>query len=250
MNLTESNNIWVVMPAYNAAETLKKTFMDLPFQLRKNVILVDDCSTDQTVAIARSLDIIVICHEKNMGYGANQKTCYREALRRDADVVIMIHPDYQYDSRVAQVMADLIQLGNCDLLLGNRIRNRADALGGGMPRWKYYLNRISTFVENFVLGQAIGDFHSGLRAYSRETLNKIPFGENSDDFAFDQEMLIQAVAYKLIIGDIPVPVRYFSDSSSINFRRSVEYGMSALKGILSFWLHRFNVKSDPRFQGS
>ena len=235
------------MPAYNAGVNLELTFMDLPLNIRQNVILVDDYSTDDTVARARKLGIFTIEHEKNSGYGANQKTCYREALKRGAEVVIMVHPDHQYDARVVGVMSDLILLGNCDVVLGNRIRTRREALLGGMPKWRYFLNRSSTFVENLLLGQTIGDFHSGLRAYSREALEMIPFELNSDDFAFDQQFLIQAVALKLRIADIPIPARYEEDSSSISFLRSLKYGAVGAATIGEYFLHKIHFRKSKRF---
>jgi len=235
------------MPAYNAEKTLEKTYFDIPEEFRKNVILVDDCSSDRTVDVAVSLGVTVIRHSANKGYGGNQKTCYDAALDAGAAIVVMLHPDYQYDARVVGLMAQLIELGNCDLVLGNRIRTRAEALDGGMPKWKYFINRLSTFFENFVLGQSLGDYHSGLRAYSSEVLRIIPYAKNSDDFVFDQELLVQAVSFKFRLGDIPVPVRYFEEASSINFRRSVRYGFGALGAILSFVLHKSHLKSSSKF---
>ena len=242
-----ASKTFVVMPAYNASATLEKTFHDLPLEFRTNVILVDDYSTDETVIIAENLGIKVFKHPMNMGYGANQKTCYSEALKAGAEIVVMLHPDFQYDARVTRILAELIELGNCDVVLGNRIRSRSEALNGRMPHWKYFLNRTSTFFENFVLGQGLGDFHSGLRAYSREVLTTIPFELNSDDFAFDQEFLVQAVSFNFKIGDIPVPVRYFEEASSINFRRSLTYGQGALSVIFFYFLHRLKLRKDPRF---
>ena len=188
-----ASKTYVVMPAYNAAATLEKTYQDLPLEFRSNVILVDDGSSDETVAVAEKLGLQVFTHKQNKGYGANQKTCYTEALKAGAEIVVMLHPDFQYDARVTRILAELIELGNCDVVLGNRIRSRSEALNGRMPHWKYFLNRTSTFFENFVLGQGLGDFHSGLRAYSREVLTTIPFELNSEDFAFDQEFLVQLV---------------------------------------------------------
>lgn len=240
-------SIWIVMPAYNAGATLEQTFRDIPAELQGNVILVDDCSSDDTVAIARTLGIEVIRHERNRGYGGNQKTCYRAALDKGASVVIMVHPDYQYDSRVSLIMADFIRLGICDMVLGNRIRTRHEALKGGMPKWKYFVNRSSTFLENLILGQSIGDFHSGFRAYSRELLETVPFECNSEDFAFDQEFLVQAVAYGFRIGDVPVPVRYMDEASSIGFRRSLKYGLGGLAAIGAYYLTRIGLSRDPRF---
>lgn len=235
------------MPAYNAERTLERTFFDIPEHLRHQVLLVDDCSSDRTVEVARSLGLEVVQHERNLGYGGNQKTCYRAALDRGASVVVMLHPDFQYDARVVELMAELIYLGNVDFVLGNRIRTRAEALSGGMPKWKYFINRTSTFMENLVLGQTIGDFHSGLRAYSRDLLLTIPFDKNSNDFSFDQEMIVQAVSFKFRIGDIPVPVRYMDEASSINLKRSIKYGFGGLGAIAAQKLHRSRLRNDPRF---
>ena len=235
------------MPAYNAEQTLERTYTDIPERLRNQVLLVDDCSTDRTVDVARALGVEVIQHDRNLGYGANQKTCYRAAIERGANVVIMLHPDFQYDARVVELMAELIYLGNVDFVLGNRIRTRAEALSGGMPKWKYFLNRTSTFAENLVLGQTIGDFHSGLRAYSRDVLLKIPFHRNSNDFSFDQEMIVQAVSFRFRIGEIPVPVRYMAEASSISLRRSIKYGFGGLGAIIALKLHRMGLRHDRRF---
>jgi glycosyltransferase involved in cell wall biosynthesis len=239
--------VWVVMPAYNAAATVEATYRDLPLDSVEGVILVDDCSTDNTVAVARALGIQVIEHQVNRGYGGNQKTCYRAALDAGAEIVVMVHPDYQYDSRIVPVMAEIIRLGICDVVLGNRIRTRKETLEGGMPRWKYFVNRSSTLWENFVLGQSLGDFHSGFRAYSREALEMIPFELNSDDFSFDQELLIEASQLGLRLGDVPVPVRYFPEASSINWRRSMRYGTDTLVAIAQLFLHRMRIRRDPRF---
>ncbi len=238
---------WVVMPAYNAAQTIEATYQDLPAELRGRVILVDDASGDETVAIAERLGITVVRHQENKGYGGNQKSCYSAALERGAEYVVMIHPDYQYDARMAWVMVEIIALGNCDVVLGNRIRTRREALDGGMPLWKYLANRSSTLVENLILGQSIGDFHSGMRAYSRRVLESLPLEENSDDFAFDQEFLVQAVAAGFKIGDVPVPVRYMEEASSINFRRSMSYAWGGLSAVIAFMLHRMSIRRDRRF---
>ena len=238
---------WIVMPAYNAEQTLADTFYDIPHPFRSQVLLVDDCSSDGTVDLARDLGIHVIQHEVNRGYGGNQKTCYEAVLDRGAEFVVMIHPDFQYDARMAAVMVEIIALGNCDIVLGNRIRTRSEALSGGMPRWKYLANRSSTFVENLLLGQSIGDFHSGMRAYSRHVLEVIPFDRNSEDFAFDQELLVQAVAAGVKIGDVPVPVRYMSEASSISFRRSVAYALGGISAVVSYFLTRVGLKRDKRF---
>lgn len=233
--------IIAVMPAYNAAATLEKTINDIPEGGVDEIILVDDCSTDNTVELAESLGLTVIRHEKNTGYGGNQKTCYTRALELGADIVVMIHPDYQYDSRVIPIAAQLIHLGNCDLILGSRIRTRAEALEGGMPTWKYIANRFLTITENVVLGQNVGDFHSGFRAYRREVLENISWRNNSDDFVFDTQFLAQSVAAGYRLADIPVPVRYFAEASSINFRRSTRYGLLTLWVMFQFWLNRLGI---------
>jgi len=218
----------VVMPAYNAEKTLERTIRDIPPGSVDEVILVDDCSKDGTVALARKLGLTVIQHEKNKGYGGNQKTCYTEALKRGADVVVMVHPDYQYDARLVPIMSALIADDICDMVCGNRIRTRWEALKGGMPLWKYLANRLLTGLENELTGQNLGEWHSGLRAYSRACLEKVPWQKNSDDFVFDQQFLIQAAFLKFRIGDVPVAARYFKEASSINFRRSCVYGFTAL----------------------
>ena len=230
-----------VMPAYNAAATLERTIADIPRGSVDEIILVDDCSTDNTVEVARRLGLTVIVHDRNTGYGGNQKTCYTHALERGADIVVMIHPDYQYDSRVIPVAAELIRLDNCDVILGSRIRSRAETLQGGMPVWKYVANRFLTVVENIALGQNLGDFHSGFRAYRREVLETVPWQNNSDDFVFDTQFLAQAVSAGFRLADIPVPVRYFQEASSINFRRSLKYGLLTLWVLVLFWLNRLKL---------
>jgi glycosyltransferase involved in cell wall biosynthesis len=219
-NAKTRGKIVVVLPAYNAEKTLAATLADVPSGSVGEYILVDDGSTDRTVDIARGLGLTVIVHPQNRGYGGNQKTCYRHALERGADIVVMIHPDYQYDSRVVPHAVGLIELGICDIVIGSRIRSRREALAGGMPRYKYFGNRFLTAIENVALGQNLGDFHSGFRAYRREVLERIPFERNSDDFVFDSQLLVQAARFGFRMGDIPVPVRYFPEASSINFRHS------------------------------
>ena len=248
MALPDKPKIIAVMPAYNAASTLERTLHDIPAGSVDEIILVDDCSRDNTVELAQKLGLTVIRHEKNTGYGGNQKTCYTTALERGADIVVMIHPDYQYDSRVIPVAAELIRLGNCDVILGSRIRTRAEALQGGMPGWKYIANRCLTIFENIVLGQNLGDFHSGFRAYRREVLETVPWRVNSNDFVFDTQFLAQAVAFGFRLGDIPVPVRYFAEASTINFRRSTRYGLLTLWVMLLFWLQRLKIYQAPIFR--
>jgi glycosyltransferase involved in cell wall biosynthesis len=213
-----------------------------------SIILVDDCSRDRTVEVARGLGLQVIQHERNLGYGGNQKTCYRTALEAGADIVVMIHPDYQYDSRLVPYLTGLIKDGICDVVLGNRIRTRQEALEGGMPVYKYLSNRMLTVLENFLMGQNLGEWHSGMRAYHRRVLERLPWERNSNDFVFDCEFLVQAAALKFRIGDIPVPARYFEEASSINFQRSVRYGLESLRSILRFYLHRLHLWQCPLFE--
>lgn len=236
-----------VMPAYNAGTTLEKTYRDIPPGSVDEVIVVDDASRDNTVEIARALGLPVIVHPRNRGYGANQKTCYDEALRRGADIVVMIHPDYQYDSRLTSLLTGFIEAGVCDVILGSRIRTRREALGSGMPVYKYIANRVLTLVENVVLGQNLGECHSGFRAYSRRVLETIPYHANSDDFVFDSQFLVQAVHFGFRLGDVPVPVRYMPEASSINFRRSVTYGLGTLWTLVRYLLHRIGLRRDPLF---
>jgi glycosyltransferase involved in cell wall biosynthesis len=231
-----------VMPAYNAERTLAATLADVPAGSVDEIILVDDGSTDRTVQVARDMGLTVIAHPANRGYGGNQKTCYREALARGADVVVMIHPDYQYDSRLIPLAVGFIEADVCDVVVGSRIRSRAEALQGGMPVYKYLANRFLTFVENCALGQNLGDFHSGFRVYRREVLERIPFERNSEDFVFDTQFLVQAVHFGFRLGDVPVPVRYFDEASSINFRRSVVYGFGTLGVVGRYWMHRLGVR--------
>jgi len=238
----------VVMPAYNAGKTVARTVADIPPGSADEIILVDDCSRDDTVSVARSLGLKVIQHDKNKGYGGNQKTCYETALAAGADIVVMIHPDYQYDARLVPYMTGLLKDDICDVVLGNRIRTRREALDGGMPTYKYISNRMLTMIENFFMGQNLGEWHSGLRAYTRCVLETIPWQRNSDDFVFDCEFLVQAAAFGFRLGDIPTPARYFEEASSINFSRSVRYGLESLKSILLYQLHRTRIKRCPLFE--
>jgi glycosyltransferase involved in cell wall biosynthesis len=237
----------VVMPAYNAATTLERTLADLPPGCVDEVVLVDDGSGDGTAALARRLGLTVIEHPRNRGYGGNQKTCYREALARGADVVVMIHPDYQYDTRLVPFVVGLLRAGHCDVVLGNRIRSRSEALAGGMPPYKYFANRFLTILENLWLGQNLGEFHSGMRGYRRQVLETIPWERDSDDFVFDSQFLVQAVHFGFRIGDIPVPVRYMKEASSIGFRRSVAYGLGTLATLAEWTLHRSGLARSARF---
>jgi glycosyltransferase involved in cell wall biosynthesis len=242
------HKIIAVMPAYNAESTLAATLADMPAGSVDEIILVDDGSKDRTVQVAREMGLTVIQHSQNQGYGGNQKTCYRHALEHGADIVVMIHPDYQYDSRVIPHAVGFIELGICDLVVGSRIRSRDEALRGGMPKYKYISNRILTAVENMALGQNLGDFHSGFRVYRREVLERVPFQNNSNDFVFDTQLLAQAVRFGFRLGDIPVPVRYFPEASSINFIRGANYGLRSLAVVAEYWLDRLHLRRSPLFQ--
>jgi glycosyltransferase involved in cell wall biosynthesis len=219
--------IVVVLPAYRAARTLRKTYEAIPHDIVDEVILTDDASGDETADVARSLGIRTMVHGTNRGYGGNQKTCYAEALRRGADVVVMLHPDYQYEPRLVTAMASMITSDVYDVVLGSRIIG-GRAMAGGMPAWKYAANRALTLVQNLALGSKLSEFHTGFRAYRREALLRIPLLANSDDFLFDNQLLAQAVALRLRIGEISCPTSYHADASSISFARSVKYGLGVL----------------------
>ena len=236
----------IVMPAYNAAKTLERTYADIPHDIVGRIILVDDVSRDETVEIARQMGLDVIVHQQNLGYGGNQKTCYAAALEAGADVVVMLHPDYQYDAtRIPALIAPILD-GSRDLMLGSRFLG--DPLAGGMPKWKYVSNRFLTGVENLAFGLRLSEYHTGLRAYSRTLLETIPFHLNSNDFVFDQELIAQVVAagMRSRVGEVAVPTRYFEEASSVGFRRSVVYGLSTLRVVLRFLLHRLRVRRSPK----
>lgn len=225
----------VVLPAYNAAKTLERTVREIDRDVVDEIILVDDFSGDATLEVARRLGLVIVKHKSNRGYGANQKTCYRTALRRGADIIVMLHPDYQYDPKLIKHFVALIREGYFDIMLGSRIRSRREALEGGMPVYKYYANRMLTFLENLATGQNLSEWHTGMRAYRREVLANLKFKKYSDDFFFDSQMLFHAVARKYKIGEISVPVAYFSEASSINLRRSLKYGLETLMLAVRFW---------------
>lgn len=237
----------VVMPAYNAQNTVERVYADIPREHVDEILLVDDVSRDDTVRIARDLGIEVIEHEHNRGYGGNQKTCYAAALDRGADFVVMLHPDYQYDARMIAPAVEILASGNCDVMLGNRIRTRAEALEGGMPKVKYFANRSLTILENLLSGQNLGEWHSGFRAYTREVLETIPFERNSDDFVFDSQFLVQSVHFGFKLGDLPVPVRYFDEASSIDLGRSTEYALLTLATFGRWYAHKLGLRS-PLFE--
>jgi glycosyltransferase involved in cell wall biosynthesis len=239
--LKAKKKIIVVMPAYNAARTLEKTYRDIPPGVVDKVILVDDVSRDETVEVAKRLKIKVIVHLQNRGYGGNQKTCYIEALMAGADVVVMLHPDYQYDSRMIPHMIQPILEGHADFVMGSRIIGEG-ALKGGMPVWKYAANRGLTTFENFILNQRFSDLHTGFRAYSRRFLCRVPFVLNSDNFVFDSQMIAQANALGFATTEVPIPTRYFAEASSVNFKTSLVYGFSTLRVMLQLALFKLKLR--------
>lgn len=225
--MINGRKIVVIMPAYNAEATLRKTFEEIPHDVVDQVMLTDDKSADRTAMIAKRLGIRTFVHEENKGYGANQKTCYREALRAGADVVVMLHPDYQYNPRLITAMSSLIAEGIYDVMLGSRILG-IGALKGGMPLYKYVANRFLTFIENLMIGQKLSEYHTGYRAFSREVIESLPILENSDDFVFDNQMLLQVLYFGFSVGELSCPTLYNQDSSSISLRESVKYGIGVL----------------------
>jgi len=240
--MLNGKKIIVVMPAFNAARTLEKTYRELPFELVDDVLLVDDASKDTTVELSRALGLTTILHEKNMGYGKNQKTCYREALARGADIVVMVHPDYQYSPRLVTSLVGMIAFGEYDAVVASRILGNG-ALEGGMPRYKYVSNRFLTAFQNFMIGQKLSEYHTGYRAFSREVLESLPLEENTNDFLFDNEVLAQIVYFNFRIGEISCPTRYFAEASSINFARSTKYGLGVLITSIKFRLQKMRLGS-------
>jgi glycosyltransferase involved in cell wall biosynthesis len=246
--MIDGKQVIVVLPAYNAAKTLEQTIADVPPGIVDEFLLVDDASRDDTVAQAQRLGIPCIVHAQNRGYGGNQKTCYTEALRRGADIVIMLHPDYQYSPRLIGSMAWQVASGEYDIVLGSRILGKG-ALKGGMPLYKYVSNRLLTAIENILLDVKLSEFHTGYRAFSRRVLETLPLNENSDDFVFDNQILAQAVAFGFSIGEISCPTKYFPEASSIGFRRSVSYGLGVLSTAVRFRLHRWRILRSRLFEG-
>jgi glycosyltransferase involved in cell wall biosynthesis len=240
--------ICVVLPAFNAARTLEATTNEIPSNLVDDVILVDDASTDQTVALARTLGLFTIVHDKNSGYGGNQKTCYRAALERGADLVIMLHPDYQYTPRLLLPIASLLASDLFDVVLASRILG-IGALKGGMPRYKYISNRFLTFVQNLLLGYKLSEYHTGYRGFTRKVLQSLPLERNSDDYLFDNQMLSQIIYSGFRVGEISCPATYFPEASSINLRRSVIYGLGVLRTSIQFRLARIGWDSGTVFEG-
>jgi glycosyltransferase involved in cell wall biosynthesis len=244
--MLNSKKIVVVLPAYNASKTLEMTYKEIPFEFVDGVVLVDDASRDDTVEVAQKLGITTIVHEENKGYGGNQKTCYRTALDLGADIVVMLHPDYQYTPHLITAMSAMIAYGEFDVVLASRILG-IGALKGGMPLYKYIANRFLTFFENLLLGHKLSEYHTGYRAFSREILEKLPLDQNSDDFVFDNQMLAQIVWFGYRIGELSCPTKYFDDASSINFSRSVKYGLGVLNTALQFRLGRMGIRKSEIF---
>ena len=238
--MLNNKKICVVLPAFNAGKTLIQTYQDIPEGIVDRIILVDDASTDQTFAIANELPIDTYLHLNNLGYGANQKTCYNKALEQDTDIVIMLHPDYQYTPKLIVSMAAMIAYDVYDVVLGSRILVDS-ALKSGMPLYKYISNRVLTFLQNLMVGKKLSEYHTGYRAFSRQVLEKIPFANNSNDFVFDNQFIVQAIAGKLRIGEISCPTKYFPEASSINFIRSLKYGLGCLWISFRYLLHRMRI---------
>ncbi len=245
--MINGKKVIVVMPAYNAESTLLQTFKEVPLSIVDEVILVDDKSSDQTAQISKSLGIHTVLHTKNFGYGGNQKTCYKTALDKGADIVIMLHPDYQYTPKLITAMASLISEGLFDCVLGSRILG-IGALKGGMPVYKYIANRLLTLGQNIAQGYKLSEYHTGYRAFSREILETLPLDENSDDFVFDNQMLAQIIFARFSIGEITCPTSYFADASSISFSRAAKYGLGVIYTSLEFRAHLLNIISSNRFK--
>lgn len=245
--MDEEINIFIVLPAYNAEKTLLRTLEEIPDEFHKNIILVDDASRDNTVKIAREAGLLVFRHEVNQGYGANQKTCYKEAVSRGADIIVMVHPDHQYDATVIPAMIQPILEGKADAVFGSRMLG-GKPLEGGMPWWKYDANIFLTSLANIVFRRYLTEIHSGFRAYSRKYLEIVRFEENSDDFIFDTQIIAQGMANGLFFEEIPIVTRYFPEASSINLGRSIKYGVGILGVLFLFLLHRKKIISNPSFR--
>ena len=244
--MLDGKRITVVLPAYNVARTLRATVDDIPREIVDDIILTDDASRDETVALARELNLHTLSHPRNRGYGANQKTCYGTALERGADIVVMLHPDYQYSPKLVTAMASMIVSGEYDVVLGSRMLGRG-AISGGMPRYKYVANRCLTTFQNLVVGQRLSEYHTGFRAWSREVLETLPLKVASNDFVFDNQMLVQAIHWGFRIGEISCPTRYFAEASSINFARSVTYGVGVVHTSFKYLAEHWGVPYSPLF---
>lgn len=243
--MIEGKKVVIVLPAYNASPTLEATYEALPLEVVDDVLLVDDCSRDQTVLVAKRLGIRTFGHAQNLGYGANQKTCYREALKAGADIIVMVHPDYQYPPRLVGAMAWMIASGEYDLVLGSRMLG-GTARAGGMPLYKYVANRFLTALQNLLLGARLSEYHTGFRAFSRKVLETLPLEENSDDFVFDNQLLAQALVFGLRIGELSCFARYHPRASSINLSRSVRYGLSVMRTSIEVVAKRRGL-TNPRY---
>ncbi len=237
----------VVMPAYNAEKTLEETYNEVPFDIVDDVVVVDDNSTDKTIEVAKKIGVKhIIIHDKNKGYGGNQKSCYKKALELDADIVVMLHPDYQYTPRLIHAMASIIANDIYPVVLGSRILGKG-ALKGGMPLYKYIANRFLTLFQNLLLNRKLSEYHTGYRAFSREVLQKINYEANSDDFIFDNQMLAQIFMAGFEIGEVTCPTKYFEEASSINFRRSAKYGLGVMATSVKFFLHKHKIVTSKLF---
>lgn len=239
-----NQKVLIVLPAFNASQTLEKTYNDIPKKYQEYVLLVDDFSSDDTINIAHKLHISVVQHKKNLGYGGNQKTCYRTALKMKADIIVMVHPDYQYDPKLIPAMVEMINSGNYDCILGSRIID-GNAMKGGMPFYKYLANRALTFFENICTGAKVTEYHTGLRAYTADVLKNIDFENNSNNFVFDNQILLQILAHSYRIGELSCPAKYFKDASSINFARSVIYGLGCVYWSIIYLLGRLKIYKHP-----
>lgn len=244
--MMNNKKITVVLPAYNAAQTLQRTFDEIPHDLIDDIILTDDASKDETAKIAQGLNIHTIIHPKNKGYGANQKTCYKAALDRGADIVIMLHPDYQYSPKLLRAMVSMLTSGHYDAIIASRILGEG-ALKGGMPLYKYIANRGLTFIQNILLNYKLSEYHTGYRGWTKEVLNALPLDRCSDDFIFDNQMLTQAINQNFRIGEISCPTKYFKEASSINLKRSTIYGLGVLKTSVDYRLHRLGLITNKLF---
>lgn len=239
--MINNKKVVVVLPAYNAAETLEKTFNEIPKNIVDEVILTDDCSTDDTILIAKKLGIQhIIQHKKNRGYGGNQKTCYNKAISLGADVIIMLHPDYQYDPRLIPAMSQIVAHNIYDVILGSRILSKG-AIKGGMPIYKYIANRFLTLFQNILMAQKLSEYHTGYRCFNAEKLKSIPYEKNSDDFVFDNQIIAQLCYFNASIGEISCPTKYFKEASSINLQRSIKYGLGVLLVSISYFLQRTGI---------
>jgi glycosyltransferase involved in cell wall biosynthesis len=244
--MDNTKNIVIVMPAYNAAKTLQRTYAEIPIEYRAEIILVDDCSTDETVQTAKDLGVKVICHSKNLGYGGNQKTCYKSALANGADIIVMVHPDHQYDATVIPHLVEPLIDGRADAAFGSRMLG-GHPMDGGMPRWKYIANIFLTAFANVVFERYLTEIHSGFRAYTRKYLETVRFEDNNNGFIFDTEIIAQGMSCKLFFTEIPIVTRYFTDASSIDFSHSIVYGFEILIVLLRYLMHKLNIHHYEQF---